>query len=1806
MKNTSLFRRFLSVVLVLAMVGSVLVPAATAETTKPSVTTRELELTPIDASALESQKLDLNADTTDDSKKEVEHAATDVVRVSIVLDKASTMDAGFQLKGIAANAEAKSYREGLRADQTAMTAKIEKALKGKLDVKWNLTLVANIISANVQYGQIETIKALDGVKDVFLENVYEVPNDEVGGDQPNNGSATAMTGSDIAWAAGYTGAGSKIAIIDSGIDDAHISFNGEALEHALKENAEKAGMSYSDYVAKLDLLTAEKVEALKDQLHAGIGSGEAVYRSTKIPYGYNYVDTDASYIQHDQDTGSEHGSHVSGISAANRYIKVGEEFQPALEAVLTQGVAPDAQLVVMKVFGKKGGAYDSDYMVAIEDAIVLGCDSANLSLGSSVAGFGFYNDDNYAYILDKIVENGMVVSISAGNNGMWYDVSNNKNMPYPYLYADDNNYVTAGSPGTYNNSLCVASVNNSGKTGTMLHFGDLVISFLESATYGNEPIATIAGERDYIFFENTGVDGEDNDLLAPYAEQIEGKIVLCQRGDSSFYQKVDAAWKAGAIGCIIYNNDGAFNGMNLTGLDADNHIPAVIITKPDGMAIKAQSTPVTDPESGDVLYYTGKMSIPDGMELVQGEVSDVVEISSFSSYGVPGTLVLKPEILAPGGNIYSVAGYNLTTSGTYEGGHDQYENMSGTSMAAPQIAGMAAVMAQYIRENDLCAKTGLSQRQLINSLLMSTAHPVFDSKGNYWPVIRVGAGLANVNDAINAKSYVLMNRDATLLPDSARDGKVKAELGDDPNRTGEYSFSFTLYPMDGAKKFTLSTDLFIQWIAGNGGYGLLQDTATAQLDPGSNFTVSYVVNGETYTDETQVFTIEQPTEITVNLKLADGMKSLIDTYFNSTYIQGYAYVKPVADEEGAYNDVVHSIPILGYYGSWTDASMLDRTSILDAYYGTGKQPYMGNPNINYVTVQDADGNTDIYAGNPYVLEDKFPVDRLALSSNTTIQSFVFLPIRNAATVGFAVTDAEGKVLYSQSNPASLYAPYYYPAAGAWQNTGTSKYTINKKLSAMGVQEGDKVTVGFYVLPEYYGIVNAKLNGEVATTGRLDNAGFAKILEAGVVGDGAGTKCTVAVDDTAPEVKGVLQDMLTGEITVKAQDNNYIAYIALMNKSGSTVYADGVPAQTKPNEEVLFPLEIGDQTLPNTVVIFVADYAGNETAYEINLGSSGESNPYGGAMIGFTDTEAAPGSGSRALQLDPEKLYYNHNTGVYDGLDVFSQTGSSVRAAEYVDGFVYMASNDGWFYIAKLNALDEAERVGEMSYPVFDMAYNYVDKTLYALGEDNTIYSVDLATGEMTQVAVVSIHHPVDAEYEILVGLAIDNAGTFYGVNYGGSTSAYLYTWRPEDLIVPERDVNKDGKTDEADAQAILDKVTGKLAADAEFDAEVADVDKDSIISSKDAYILLTSGEISLDPVNVENPVGAYFKGEGGALAWDHNTNTLYLAANYDGSSADYDHDLFVIDVETGKGAKANQVNVETDSCAATFYVALNGLFIVPDGVVDTTPATVATSVTVEPKELDLLKGQVVELTATVLPWTLKDKSVTWASKDESIATVNENGVVTAVAVGETAITATTTAMGENGEPLTAEISVKVSLPPEVELRGVIWDENGKGQASVFKTNHTEDWEALSEVGQLRWGARVGDTVYGSDKNNYIAYDTDTYEVTKLAAIKYIPSDAAEFPQDMVDVFVGAGRDVGPVLAPTFGYFLALTNPETGSSILGIDLAYDGDGNVKDDTFLNDPIATIAYVGRSGVASGSHCHFGIEKNGTYVNPMNYLP
>lgn len=203
-------------------------------------------------------------------------------------------------------------------------------------------------------------------------------------------------------------------------------------------------------------------------------------------------------------------------------------------------------------------------------------------------------------------------------------------------------------------------------------------------------------------------------------------------------------------------------------------------------------------------------------------------MSGFSSWGVPGSLLLKPEITAPGGSIYSVNGA--------EDGGAGYESMSGTSMAAPQVAGMAALAAQYIRQTGLDKKTGLTPRQLATSLLMSTAVPMREeaSGGNYWSVLRQGSGLANINNAITSDSYIRMDDDATS---TAADGKIKAELGDDPQRTGAYSFGFTLRNFSTETEyFTLSADLFTQALLEKDGTSYM-DTRTTPLAADVTFTV---------------------------------------------------------------------------------------------------------------------------------------------------------------------------------------------------------------------------------------------------------------------------------------------------------------------------------------------------------------------------------------------------------------------------------------------------------------------------------------------------------------------------------------------------------------------------------------------------------------------------------------------------------------------------------------------------------------------------------------------------------------------------------------------------------------------------------------------------------------------------------------------------------------------------------------------------------------------------------------------------------
>ena len=221
------------------------------------------------------------------SKEKIEkpkYSNNDIVRVSIKLEKPATLDI-YSAEDVAENDEAMAYREQLQAEQNEIQNDIENRIREDLDVQWNLTLAANIISANVAYGDIETIKSVDGVEDVFIETRYEIQEEDV-----NTALTTEyMVGATTAWAAGYTGAGSRVAIVDTGTNQDHRSFDPDAFEYSLTRD----GSSLSDY----DLLTKKEIAGILDQLNQNntdskhnIESADAVYKNSKIPFAFNYID----------------------------------------------------------------------------------------------------------------------------------------------------------------------------------------------------------------------------------------------------------------------------------------------------------------------------------------------------------------------------------------------------------------------------------------------------------------------------------------------------------------------------------------------------------------------------------------------------------------------------------------------------------------------------------------------------------------------------------------------------------------------------------------------------------------------------------------------------------------------------------------------------------------------------------------------------------------------------------------------------------------------------------------------------------------------------------------------------------------------------------------------------------------------------------------------------------------------------------------------------------------------------------------------------------------------------------------------------------------------------------------------------------------------------------------------------------------------------------------------------------------------------------------------------------------------------
>lgn len=147
------------------------------------------------------------------------------------------------------------------------------------------------------------------------------------------------------------------------------------------------------------------------------------------------------------------------------------------------------------------------------------------------------------------------------------------------------------------------------------------------------------------------------------------------------------------------------------------------------------------------------------------------------------------------------------------------------------------------------------------------------------------------------------------------------------------------------------------------------------------------------------------------MQLTDTQKQELDAnYKNGAYVQGYVFAQQLPTAEGVQGSA-HSIPVLAFYGSWTDASMYDKLTHTAYLYGDTTLPYTNMEQVNNLIIQyfDEPGSQYYYIGNPYHMDAQYLPARNAINSGSSLWLHQVTLIRNAAALTTVVTNDQGEI-----------------------------------------------------------------------------------------------------------------------------------------------------------------------------------------------------------------------------------------------------------------------------------------------------------------------------------------------------------------------------------------------------------------------------------------------------------------------------------------------------------------------------------------------------------------------------------------------------------------------------------------------------------------------------------------------------------------------------------------------------------------------------------------------------------------------------
>jgi minor extracellular serine protease Vpr len=593
------------------------------------------------------------------------------------------------------SSQAQAHLQKVRGAQRLVLAELAAR---KVRVAYASQILVNAIFVRVPLRETAVLKNIPGVK--WIQYQPE--------SKPALSAAVNLVGVPAAWSAiggsANAGAGVKIGIIDTGIDQNHPGFRD------------------SGFTAP-----------------AGFPKGDTAYTNSKVIVARSYVSMlvapdwaystpgdlsttpDPAYTAPDDLSPRDRWGHGTAIAM----IAAGVQNAGPLGSIT--GVAPKAFLGNYKVFGSPGVlgyTYRSAWIQALTDAVNDGMDIVTLSLSEGDPAYFGPLDTGSACLDDQCdvgaqwVENttrlGTLVVVAAGNGG---------NLGFRSVTHD-----ALTSPGTAPSALTVGASANSHLVYQPVRVNGGSLGNLHGLM-GDGPRIDAPLTAPVKDVTKLGDDGFG--CTAFPAASLTGAFALIQRGACYFTNKTNFAMAAGAIGVILYQSEGIEEVT--TWLDAqDTGIPAVIIGNSDGKALKTLlgSSPNT------TVTLDPAFAVADNPQ-----VNTVAGFSgrgpSVGNFAATRDFALKPELVAPGTNIYTATQKIDPNADTYDA--SGYTTVTGTSYAVPFAAGVAAMA--LARNPNLKQQPGRLKSAVVNTAsadLLGGIH-----------VTDAGAGKLNAADAVS-------------------------------------------------------------------------------------------------------------------------------------------------------------------------------------------------------------------------------------------------------------------------------------------------------------------------------------------------------------------------------------------------------------------------------------------------------------------------------------------------------------------------------------------------------------------------------------------------------------------------------------------------------------------------------------------------------------------------------------------------------------------------------------------------------------------------------------------------------------------------------------------------------------------------------------------------------------------------------------------------------------------------------------------------------------------------------------------------